>query len=165
MLKLNLQSIDVKGIVKNLVSLTPLLFLVLGFASFIIFGLLEGVYYYSITHTVIKQLWLSTVLCISIPTILELGQFAFMMATIWNFTNRTPIQNGSSWLSFDKSILSALLGFAVTGLIIWFKLGELDNMVTFWKSGEYTMHIKSVLQFMIILGLVFEVRIITILNK
>lgn len=164
MLKLNLQNIDVKGIVKNLVSLTPLVFLVVGFASFLLFGLFEGTYYYSITHTVIKQRWLSTVFCISFPTILESGQFAFMMATIWNFTNRTPTVNSDKWLNVDAGLLFSFMGLVATGLIIWFKLGELNNMVDFWKSGEYSPYIKSALQFLIIIGIIFEVRIIMILS-
>lgn len=165
MINLNLKNVDVKGVVRDLTSLTPLAFLIIGFASFLLFGLFEGVYYYSITHTVIKQAWLSTIFCVAFPSILELGQFAFMMATVWNFTNRTPAQNTGKWLNVDTGLFFSLIGLVATGLIIWFKLRELNNMVEFWHSGQYAPYIKSALQFLIVLGIVFEIRIIMILSE
>lgn len=164
MFKLNLKNVDVKGIVQDLVALTPLVFLVIGFASFVLFGLFEGTYYYSISHTVIKQQWLSTVFCLSFPTILELGQFAFLLATIWNFTNRTP-PTGDKWINIDSGMIMSILGLGATAFIISFKISELNNMVIYWGNTEYAPYIKSALKFLIVLGVIFEVRIMMILSE
>lgn len=164
MISLNLKNIDAKAVVKGLVSTTPILFLVVGFASFILFGLFEGTYYYAITDTVIKQWWLSTIFCVAFPTILELTQFGFMMATVWNYTNRKPIQN-NKWINFDRGLIYSIVGLCGTVLVIWFKLNELSNMVEFWRAGNFSSHIQFGLQFLIIIGIVLEIRIIMIMNE
>ena len=160
----NAKNIDVKETVRGLVSFTPLIFLIMCFVSNSLFGLFEGVYYFSISHTVIKQPWLSAVFCISFPIIIEIGQFAFMLATIHNFMNRNPQRDSTKWFNVDINLLFSLIGLLATIFIVRFKLGELGNMVSFWHSGEFAPFIKSALSFLIVLGVVFEIRIVMILS-
>lgn len=152
---LNPRGIDVKAKIQNYVDATPLVFLVVGILSFILFGIFESVYYYDISHKVIKYWGLSLVFSLAFPFILELGQFGFMLATISNINNRNK---GNKILP----IAYGIIGIVATIIIINFKLGELDNMVTFWQSGIYSNHIKSALRFLVILGVILEIRIIMI---
>ena len=158
-----LLKIDIREWLTNVISLTPLIFVIVGIISFVLFGLFEAQYYFSVANEIIKSEALAITFCVAFPIVIELGQFAFMMAAVSNIVNRK--KQGSTWTNPDMNVVYAILGLIATGYIIYFKLGELDNMVQFWKSGEKTIYIKSALKAVIIIGLIFEVRIMMLLPK
>lgn len=155
--------INIRQWLENVITLTPLIFVVVGIMSFTIFGLFEGQYYFSVTSEVIKSNWLAAIFSVGFPIVIELGQFAFMMAAVSNVVNRKKA--AWDWKNPDMNIIYSVLGLIATGFMVYFKLSELDNMVNFWKSGENTIYIKSALKAMIIIGLIFEVRIMMLLPK
>lgn len=155
--------INIRQWLENVITLTPLIFVVVGIMSFVIFGLFEWQYYFSVTEQVIKSQWLAWIFSIGFPIVIELGQFAFMMAAVSNVVNRKKTK--FDWTNPDMNIIYSFLGLIATGFMVYFKLGELDNMVKFWKSGENTVFIKSALNAMVIIGLIFEVRIMMLLPK
>jgi hypothetical protein len=137
---------------------TPLLFILVAFLSFAIFGSLEYSYYYK-TFTTLGDGWLRVVISFSIPLTIESIRLLALFAMIGAFEGNSV---GEKWLGVAFSLFRLCIGI----YIIYYQLTSISHMLYIWKVPQETQPtIGGILQFMVILGLVLEIQLLTTLYQ
>ncbi len=125
--------------------------LVVGFLSFTVFGLVEYMYYDTIFKNSFNGSVIGVVLAVTMPFILELGRFGFLLASAVDLTNT----NGTR-----KSKGFAMLTIVPTILICAFQTHECWAMVDMWKMDNTMLYCFI---FLIYFGFIAECKLISLM--